>query len=136
MSLEDSLLELVGEVAEVFGWDEFDEDADVEIAENEDSPYPYTDVVREGGVFRLLITDRPPDLNNELSDFFDRYRELEDEYENAEQATLIWRATSDEEDFWYLRRTDEGDIGLFHSDLSLEEDEDEEEEEEGNGKKL
>jgi hypothetical protein len=134
MSLEDSLLELVGEAAEVFGWDEFDEDSDVEVAESEEFPHPYTDIVHDGAVFRLFVTDHAPDLNSELGDFFDRYRELEDEYEDLEQTTLVWRAASDEEDFWYVRRTDEGDIGLFHSDLSLEEDEDEEDE--GNGKKI
>jgi hypothetical protein len=132
MSLENSLLDLVTEAAEVFGWDEFEDETDVEIAESEDFPYPYTDVVHDGAVFRLLVTDRAADLNADLSDFFDHYRDFESEYEDVEQATLIWRAARDEEDFWYLRRTEEGDIGLFHSDLSLEE----EDEEEGNGKKL
>ena len=134
MSLEDSLLDLVTEAAEVFGWEEFDDETDVEISESEDFPYPFTDIVHDGAVFRLFVTDRGSDLNHDLADFFENYREFEDEYEDVEQATLVWRAANDEDDFWYLRRTEEGDIGLFHSDLSLEEDEDEEEE--GNGKKL
>ena len=132
MSLEDRLLELVGEAAEVFGWEEIGEETDVEISESEDFPYPYTDIVHDGAVFRLFVTDRGTDLNRDLSNFFENYREFEAEYEDVEQATLVWRAASDEDDFWYLRRTEEGDIGLFHSDLSLEE----EDEEEGNGKKL
>jgi hypothetical protein len=133
MSQEDRLLELVGEAAEVFGWEEFEDERDVEIAESEEFPYSYTDIVREDGVFRLFVTDRSTNLSDDLADYFETYREFEAEYRDVEQATLIWRST-DEEDFWYLRRTDEGDIGLFHSDLSLEEED--EEEEEGNGKKL
>jgi hypothetical protein len=132
MSLEDSLLDLVTEAAEVFGWEEFEEETSVEISESEDFPYPYADLVREEGVFRLFVTDRAANLNSDLPDFFEHYRQLESEYPDAEQAILIFRAGRDEEDFWYLRRTEAGDIGLFHSDLSLEE----EDEEEGNGKKL
>lgn len=132
MSLEDRLVELVGEAAEVFGWEEFSEETDVEISESEDFPYPFTDIVHDGAVFRLFVTDRAANLDNDLADFFDHYRDFESEYEDVEQATLVWRAANDEDDFWYLRRTEEGDIGLFHSDLSLEE----EDEEEGNGKKL
>lgn len=134
MSLEDRLLELVGEAAEVFGWEEIGEETDVEISESEDFPHPFTDIVHDGAVFRLFVTDRGSDLNHDLADFFENYREFEAEYEDVEQATLVWRAASDEDDFWYLRRTEEGDIGLFHSDLSLEEED--EEEKEGNGKKL
>jgi hypothetical protein len=134
MSLEDSLLDLVTEAAEVFGWEEIGEETDVEISESEDFPHPFTDIVYDGAVFRLFVTDRATNLDNDLADFFENYREFEDEYEDVEQATLVWRAASDEDDFWYLRRTEEGDIGLFHSDLSLEEED--EEEEEGNGKKL
>jgi len=134
MSFEDSLLELVGEAAEVFGWEEFDNDTDVEISESEDFPYPFTDIVHDGAVFRLFVTERGSNLDHDLADFFENYRDFEAEYEDIEQAALIWRAASDEDDFWYLRRTEEGDIGLFHSDLSLEEED--EEEEEGNGKKL
>ena len=132
MSLEDRLLELAGEAAEVFGWEEFDEETDVEISESEDFPHPFTDIVHDGAVFRLFVTERAANLDNDLADFFENYREFEGEYEDVEHATLVWRAASDEDDFWYLRRTEEGDIGLFHSDLSLEE----EDEEEGNGKKL
>ncbi|MCX6601619.1 MAG: hypothetical protein NT025_08660 [bacterium] len=132
MSLEDRLVELVGEAAEVFGWEEIGEETDVEISESEDFPYPFTDIVHDGAVFRLFVTDRAANLDNDLADFFDHYRDFESEYEDVEQATLVWRAANDEDDFWYLRRTEEGDIGLFHSDLSLEE----EDEEEGNGKKL
>jgi hypothetical protein len=128
MSLEDKLLELVSEAAEVLGWEEFGEDTDVEISESEDFPYPYADIFRDDAIFRLFVTDRATNLTDNLADYFENYREFESEYEDTDQATLIWRS-ADEDDFWYLRRTDEGDIGLFHSDLSLEEEDEEEEEE-------
>jgi hypothetical protein len=137
-SSEDALLELVGEAAEVFEWEDLQNtEADVEIVESEDFPYPYCDILRTDSdeVYRLFVTDGVVNLNEDVAEFFDHYRTLEGEYEETEPgAILVWRA-AEEEAFWYMRRTEAGDIGLFHSDLSLEED-DEEEEGSGNGKGL
>jgi len=128
MPSEDALVELVGEAAEVFDWEEFSEESEVDISESDDLPYPYADIEREEGdeVYRLFVVDRPPDMRTDLPDFFAYYLDFEAEYEDAGQAVLVWRSET-EEDFWYLRRTEDGDIGLFHSDLSLEGEDDEEE---------
>lgn len=36
-------------------------------------------------------------------------------------------ADGDDGEFWYMRRTEDGDIGLFHTDMSLDEEDEEEE---------
>lgn len=133
MSHEDRLLELVSEVADTFDWEDFTEDTDIEILESEEAPRLYTDIVRDGAVFRVFILDHVSNLDDDLPDLFNIYREFETEYEDAAQTLLCWRS-ADEEDFWYIRRTEEGDVGLFHSDFSLDEDDEEEDEDGGNGK--
>ena len=138
MSQEDKLLELVSEAADIFDWEDFTEGTDVDVLESEEMPHVYSDIVRDGAVFRMFILDHTSDLDNDIPDLFDIYREFESEFEDIDQATLVWRS-ADEDDFWYMRRTEEGDIGLFNSDFSLDDDDEEEEEEEekeGNGKKI
>ncbi|MBU0507294.1 hypothetical protein KKH27_00460 [bacterium] len=136
-SFDDELPQFVGEVAECFDWEDFgDNDVELDILESDDVPYPYCDVVRDdtGEAFRMFVTAQPLDLNLALPDHFLLFQNLEGEFEEQDvEAVLCWRAAG-EEDFWYVHRTEDGEIGLFHSDLSLDEEfEDEEEGEEEKG---
>jgi hypothetical protein len=133
--LEDNLVDFVGEVAAFFDWEDFDEnDENVEIAEDEESGFQYSDIERadEDTVYRLFVIEGAVNLNSDLPTCFERYRDFEGEYENTEEAVLCWRGTdSDDGEFWYMRRTEDGDIGLFHTDMSLDDEDEEEEEEAG-----
>jgi len=132
-SLEDEVTELVGEVADVFDWEDFEDgEVDIEILESDDFPHPYCDIVRDDTdeVFRLFALAEPADLNTVLPDHIRLFQELEEEYkETYSEAVLVWRGGGGE-DFWYIHRTEDGEIGLFHSDLSLDEEEDEDDDDE------
>ncbi|MDD5087599.1 MAG: hypothetical protein PHI18_02210 [bacterium] len=132
-SIEESLPELVGAVAECFDWEDFeDADVELEILESDDVPYPYCDVLREdtGEIFRMFVTAEPLDLNLAVPDHFLLFHNLEEEFEEqVTEAVLCWCAAG-EEDFWFVHRTEDGEIGLFHSDLSLDEEFEDEEGEE------
>ncbi len=131
-ALEDAVADLVGQVADVFDWEDFeDADVDIDILESDDIPYPYCDIVREDTdeVFRMFVTLQPLDLNTALPDHFVLFQSLESEYADvASEPVLVWRA-AEEEEFWYMHRTEDGEIGLFHSDLSLDEESEEDDDE-------
>ena len=133
--LEEKLVEFVSEAEEFFDWDDLSEsDGDVEIAEDEESGFQYSDVERadEDAVYRFFVIEGTVNLNSDLPTCFERYRDFEGEYDETETAVLCWRGTDgDDGEFWYMRRTEDGDIGLFHTDLSLDDEDEEDEEDAG-----
>jgi hypothetical protein len=133
---EHTLVEFVAEAVDFFEWEDLQNtDWDVEIAEDSDSGFIYSDIVRvaEGIAFRFFVAKGSVDLNIDLPDCFELYRELETDHdEHASGVVLCWRGSDDAEDgnFWYMQRNEDGEIGVFHSDLSLDEGEEEEDAEE------
>jgi hypothetical protein len=137
MSAQEKLLDFIHYAGDVFGYEEF-EDAEltIEVEREEDPAFPCysTDLVREetGEVFRFCLIDYPPSLEDALPGYFEAFREFEaeceDEYEGV--ILLLRPDREDQDDFWYIHRTDTGEVGFFHSDLSndLEEDDDDEDE--------
>lgn len=132
MSAKEKLLEFVQYAGELFGYDEFDDpELDFEVERIEDLRFPFysTDLVREedGEVYRFCLVDAPPPFEEALEFYFEQFRELEAETEEEyDGAVLLLRPDREEQtDFWFLHRTESGEIGLFHSDWSFE-DEDEE----------
>jgi hypothetical protein len=96
--------------------------------------YSSADIVRDetNEVFRFCIFDRELNLAQDLPLFFDLYRDLEneDDDDEFEGAVILFRGNNDD-DFWYVYRTESEEIALFHSDLSNDdnnEDEDEDDE--------
>lgn len=150
MSAKEKLLAFISHAGEVFGYEELtDTDLDIDVARTEDPDHPfyYTDLAREetGEVFRFCLLENRAPLEETLDYFFGQYRELEAEYaDEFAAATLLLRPDiSGDEDpsFFYVFRTDSGEIGLFHSELSLEagwgeEDDEEDEDEETGGEDL
>ena len=128
-SMEDELVSLVAEAAEHYGWEDLsDSEVDLEITEAEDFPYPYTDITRGESeqVFRFFVIPEAVDLNRRIADFFEKYREMETEYEDSDLGSVLcFRSTEDMQDFWYITRIESGEVGLFHSDLSLDDEDDE-----------
>jgi hypothetical protein len=129
-SMEDELVSLIAEAAELFGWEDLSGgEVDLEITEAEDFPRPYTDIPREESeqVFRFFVTEEAVDLTGKIASYFDMYRLLEADYDETELGTILcFRSVEDVQDFWYIARIESGEVGLFHSDLSVDEEEDDE----------
>jgi hypothetical protein len=135
MSAKEKLLEFIHQSGEVLGFDELEDPAlevEVERVENADNPFYCTDVLREetNEVYRFCLMDATLTLEVMIPFWFAQYRELEaacvDEYDGA---VLFVRKEGEDAAFWYLYRTETGEVALFHSELSLEEGEDDDEEE-------
>jgi len=132
MSAKEKLADFVRHAGEALGFEELeDTDLDLEVERIEEADYPVycTDILREetNEVYRFCFIESPPTLGELIPFFFEQYRELEAEsLDDYDGAVLFVAADSSEEDedFWYVHRTETGEIGLFHSDYSLDEDED------------
>ena len=149
MSAKEKLLDFINYTGQLFEYEEFDDpDLDFEVERNDDPMYPYysTDLVREetNEVYRFCLQETVVPLEEIVSFYAEQFRELEaecgDEYDGV--ILLVRPDVEEAEDFWYLYRVETGEIGFFHSDLSLDDDDEEEEEDESgaeehtNGHKL
>ncbi len=105
-----------------------------DIVQDEDNP-PCIDIVRDETeeLFRFCIYPRMLDLNSDAADLFDSYRELEAEASDEHEGCVLLVKGDRDESFWYLFRTDSGEIGLFSSEYSMEDDDDEDDDEEEDG---
>jgi len=135
MSAKEKLLEFIRQSGEALGFEELeDPDLDVEVERVEDveNPFYCTDILREetNELYRFCLMDSSLTLDVLIPSWFEQYRELEaegiDEYDGE---VLFVRKEGEAEGFWYLYRTETGEVGLFHSDYSLDDDGDEEEDE-------
>jgi hypothetical protein len=136
MSAKEKLLEFIHQSGEVLGFDELEDPAlevEVERVEDADNPFYCTDILREetNEVYRFCLMDASLTLEVMIPGWFEQYRELEaeciDEYDGA---VLFVKKEGEDDAFWYLYRTETGEIGLFHSEHSLEEGEGDDEDDE------
>jgi len=143
MSAKETLTDFVRHAGETLGFEELeDPDLDMEVERVEDAEYPVycTDILREetNEVYRFCFMESPPSLGELIPFFFEQYRELEAEtQEDYDGAVLFMKSSDEDEDFWYIYRTETGEVGLFHSDFSLDEEGDDDEDSGGfveNGK--
>jgi hypothetical protein len=132
VSAKDKLLAFIRYAGEVFGYDELQEsDLEIEVSRVEDPDFPFycTDLAREetDEVFRFCLLENSVPLEEGLEYYFARFRELEEDYSGEfEGGVLLLRPdVTDDEDFWYIYRTESGEVGLFHSVLSIDDDDDE-----------
>lgn len=133
MSAKNKLLDFVHYAGETLGFEELtDPELDLEVERVEEAEYPVycTDILREetNEVYRFCLIESPPPLSEQIPFFFEQFRGIESaSLEEYDGAVLFVRAEGDaeDEDFWYVYRTETGEVGLFHSDFSLDEEDDE-----------
>jgi hypothetical protein len=134
MSAKEKLLDFIRNAGEVLGFEELEgTDGDMDVQKVEDAEFPVycTDILREetNEVYRFCFLESPPALDEQIPFFFEQYRELEAEcVEEYDGAVLFLKAETEDDDFWYIYRTETGEIGLFHSDYSHDEDDEDEDE--------
>jgi hypothetical protein len=128
MSAKEKLLEFIHQSGEALGFEELeDPDLDVEVERIEDveNPFYCSDILREetNEIYRFCLMEASLTLEIMIPFWFEQYRELEaeciDEYDGA---VLFVKHEGEAEGFWYLYRTETGEVGLFHSDYSLDDD--------------
>jgi hypothetical protein len=133
MSAKEKLLEFVHHAGELFGFEEFGElDLELDVERTDDPVHPlyFTDLSREeeAEVYRFCLAETPGPLEEMLPGYFELFRELEESYaDQFESAVLLVKNDDENPDFFYLYRIESGEVGLFHSDLSIEDEEDEDE---------
>ncbi len=132
VSAKDKLTAFIRYAGTVFGFDELqDSDIEIDVSRVEDPDYPFycTDVARDetDEVFRFCLLEKPVPLEEGVEYYFARFRELEEDYAGEfEGGVLLLKPDADDdEDFWYIYRTESGEVGLFHSELSLDDEADE-----------
>ena len=119
---------------------EFEDFADIEIEQtevfDEETGITSIDIVREetDELFRFCIFDRELDLNADAAELFDLYRELEFEMADEHGGTVLLVQGTGAEEFVWLYRNESEEIGIYHSEFSIDaeadEDDDEDEEDE------
>ena len=139
MSAKEKLLELIHSAGDVLGFEELEDanlEPEVERVEDVEFPVYTTDILREetNEVYRFCFVEFAPALSELIPFYFAQYRELEAEsIEEYDGAVLFVKTDGEEEDFWYIYRTETGEVGLFHSDYSLDEDDEDDEDEDADG---
>jgi hypothetical protein len=145
MSAQEKLFAFVQYAGELFGYDDFEDLASdmltVEHVEDASLPFYSADVLREetNEVYRFCLIQNPAALDDALPAYVEIFREFEAECEDEYDGAILLLKPDDEEqeDFWFIYRTERGEIGIFHSDLSLDDaDEEDEEDESGEAENL
>ncbi|MBI5058721.1 hypothetical protein HZB60_02935 [candidate division KSB1 bacterium] len=133
----EKLTQFVRQAGELFEFEDFE---DLEIGEtevfDEETGIVSIDIVREDTdeLFRFCVFDRELDLNAEIAELFDLYRELEFEVadEHSGSVLLCKGATADE--FIWVYRNESEEIGIYHSEFSVDaEDDDDDDDEDEDG---
>ncbi|HEY3295192.1 MAG TPA: hypothetical protein VGL38_07120 [bacterium] len=128
MSAKEKLLDFIRYAGATLGFDDLEEpELELDVERLEDVAYPAycTDILREetNEVYRFCFVESLPSLAEQIPFFFEQYRELESvSLEEYDGAVLFVKTDTEDQDFWYVYRTETGEIGLFHSDYSLDED--------------
>jgi hypothetical protein len=126
------LAQFIWQAGDVFECEDFsaeDIELDVDYVEDEVHPFYCADVLRTdtNEIHRFCVMESPLPLDDLIPHYFGHYRALEvDADEKYGGAILLFKGDDMDEDFWYLQRNEAGEIGLFHSDLSLDDEEEEE----------
>lgn len=134
MSTPEKFTQFVQMAGGLFDYEDFMElDVEPQDIIADEIGFASTDIVRDetNEVFRFCVFNRPLNLVNDLPLFFSLYRDLENEDDSDEfdGGVLLARGIEDNE-FWYVYRTESEELALFHSDYSIDEVEDEDDEEE------
>jgi hypothetical protein len=129
-NLQEQLLEFIQQVGATFGIEQFFEPEILFTPHEETTLYSlvWTEVIWVDRRIscRLYILPKDVELNYSLIEyFFDVLREQEVlSYEDFLSVCVLWKV-KDAEEFWYIRH-DHGQVGLFHSTLSIDAAEDDE----------
>jgi hypothetical protein len=131
--IAEKLTQFVRSAGELFNFDDF-VDLEIEAGEvfDEETGIRTIDIVREetDELFRFCMFDRELDLNEDLAELFDLYRELEFEMSDEHAGVVLLCRGAEAEEFVYVYRNESEEIGIYHSEYSIDADDDDEDDDE------
>jgi hypothetical protein len=122
---KETLVDFIHQAGEIFGLEQFQME-ELEITPKEETTFcamTTTDLVYVDmdTMYYFCMIPAETEFNQTLvENCFDHFRQLEDKYsEDYTGIRVLWKKW-EAEDFWYMQRLDSGEIGLFHSLLSID----------------